>query len=80
MRGLDARLYGGPPWSHLPWIWHALWDGTRLCGCPHSHWIRGGPGPREVRDPATGRTVDIVYDGPRLPGPARSGTGARGHW
>lgn len=76
MRGPDARLYGG---SRLPWIWHALFDGTLLCGCPHSRWYRGGPGPREVRDP-DGRVVGIVYDAPPLPGPARSGTGVRGRW
>jgi hypothetical protein len=22
------------------WLWHALFDGTRLCRCPHSTWIR----------------------------------------
>jgi hypothetical protein len=23
------------------WLWHATFDGTRLCGCPHSRWYRG---------------------------------------
>jgi hypothetical protein len=65
------QVYGG---SHLPWLWHALFDGTRLCRCPHSAWYAGGPGPVEHPDGT------ITYDGPPLPGPARRGTGAEGRW
>lgn len=23
------------------WLWHALFDGTWVCWCPHSRWYRG---------------------------------------
>lgn len=34
----DERVTG------RPWLWHALFDGTRLCRCPHSRMLtrRGG--------------------------------------
>lgn len=22
------------------WLWHAFFDGTRLCNCSHSRWYR----------------------------------------
>lgn len=61
MKGLERQIHGG---SRLPWIWHALFDGTILCSCPHSRWYKGiGPAPIEVRD-ATGRVIRIEYPVP----------------
>lgn len=47
----------------FPWIWHAMFDGSWLCNCPHSRWYKGGPSPVEHRD-ATGRVTRITWDGP----------------
>ena len=56
-REVRQQLYGG---SRLPWIWHALFDGSWLCRCPHSVSYQGGPDPQELRD-GQGRVVAIVY-------------------
>lgn len=27
-------------WEKLPWLWHAMFDGTRLCRCKHSQYYK----------------------------------------
>jgi hypothetical protein len=66
MRRIDRQIHAGRPWCWLPWLWHALLDGTPLCRCAHSHWVHGdGPGPREIYGP-DGAVTGIAWDGPSM--------------